>query len=80
MEEALHDKSHEDYPVAVNRLWQKMQRQGEALTRLQRRVENQRATLRVLDELGRSLTTDEFNEHIRGAKDHTGEDLTPVEV
>jgi len=45
---------------AIRRMLYKIQRQRAALDLLNRRVVNQRFQLRVVNELGRGLTTDEF--------------------
>lgn len=47
-------------PNGVWRLQAKVERQRQALDRLQRRVENQRLVLRTVNELGRGLTDDEW--------------------
>ena len=54
-----------DLPAATRWLQRKVWRQAAALDALNRRVVSQRFVLRTLDELGRSLTADEY----RAARD-----------
>lgn len=49
-----------DWPAGLYRMQAKIERQRQALDRLQRRVENQRLVLRTIEELGRGLTDDEW--------------------
>ncbi|HEX6026390.1 MAG TPA: hypothetical protein VFZ00_30625 [Solirubrobacter sp.] len=49
-----------DIPAATRWLQRKVWRQAAALDRLNRRVLTQRFVLRTLDQLGRSLTADEY--------------------
>ena len=49
-----------DIPAATRWLQRKVWRQGTALDRLNRKVVSQRFVLRTLDQLGRSLTGEEF--------------------
>jgi hypothetical protein len=51
---------HGDLPAATRWLQRKVWRQAAELDVLNRRVVSQRFVLRTLDELGRSLTTDEY--------------------
>jgi hypothetical protein len=54
-----------DLPKAIRRLQAKVLRQAAALDILNRRVVSQRLVLRTLEELGRSLTAEEY----RAARD-----------
>jgi hypothetical protein len=58
-----------DLPKAIRWLQAKVLRQAAALDVLNRRVVSQRLVLRTLDELGRSLTADEF----RAARDRVAD-------
>jgi hypothetical protein len=49
-----------DLPAATRWLQRKVWRQAAELDRLNRRVTSQRFVLRTLDELGRSLTAEEY--------------------
>lgn len=77
---ALQAQLSGDIPTATVWLQTKVWRQRKALDTLQRRVVNQRATLRTLDELGRSLTTAEFTEYLRGKPGHADTELEPVSL
>ncbi len=63
--DALRAQLEGDLPSATRWLQRKVWRQAAALHALNRRVVSQRLVLRTLDELGRSLTTDEY----RAARD-----------
>jgi hypothetical protein len=63
--DALRAQLEGDLPAATRWLQRKVWRQAVELDRLNRRVTSQRFVLRTLDELGRSLTTEEF----RAARD-----------
>jgi hypothetical protein len=63
--DALRAQLEGDLPSATRWLQRKVWRQAVELDRLNRRVTSQRFVLRTLDELGRSLTTEEF----RAARD-----------
>jgi hypothetical protein len=58
--DALRAQLDGDLPKATRWLQSKVLRQAEALDALNRRVVSQRFVLRTLDELGRSLTVDEY--------------------
>ncbi len=58
--DALRDQLAGDLPKATRWLQRKVWRQAAALDVLNRRVVTQRFVLRTLDELGRSLTADEY--------------------
>ncbi|MEV4533664.1 hypothetical protein AB0J82_07525 [Asanoa sp. NPDC049518] len=58
--DALQAQLAGDLPKATRWLQQKVWRQAAALERLNQRVVNQRFVLRALDELGRSLSSDEL--------------------
>ena len=58
--DALRAQLEGDLPTATRWLQRKVWRQARELDRLNRRVTSQRFVLRVLDELGRSLTAEEF--------------------
>jgi hypothetical protein len=63
--DALRAQLEGDMPAATRWLQRKVWRQARELDRLNRRVTSQRFVLRTLDELGRSLTAEEF----RAARD-----------
>jgi hypothetical protein len=63
--DALRAQLEGDLPTATRWLQRKVWRQARELDRLNRRVTSQRFVLRTLDELGRSLTAEEF----RAARD-----------
>src|SRR5215813_6293819 len=63
--DALRAQLDGDLPAATRWLQRKVWRQAAALDALNRRVVSQRFVLRTLDELGRSLTADEY----RAARD-----------
>jgi hypothetical protein len=63
--DALRAQLDGDLPAATRWLQRKVWRQTAALDALNRRVLSQRFVLRTLDELGRSLTADEY----RAARD-----------
>lgn len=63
--DALRAQLKGDLPAATRWLQRKVWRQGAALDALNRRVLSQRFVLRTLDELGRSLTAEEY----RAARD-----------
>ena len=63
--DALRAQLAGDLPAATRWLQRKVWRQAAALDALNRRVVSQRFVLRTLDELGRSLTADEY----RAARD-----------
>jgi hypothetical protein len=58
--DALRAQLEGDLPTATRWLQRKVWRQSAALDALNRRVVSQRFVLRTLDELGRSLTADEY--------------------
>ncbi len=58
--DALRAQLDGDIPAATRWLQRKVWRQAEALDVLNRRVVGQRFVLRTLDELGRSLSADEY--------------------
>ncbi|MFI9503010.1 hypothetical protein [Nocardia sp. NPDC052566] len=58
--DALRDQLAGDLPKATRWLQRKVWRQAAALDVLNRRVVTQRFVLRTLDELGRSLTAEEY--------------------
>jgi hypothetical protein len=58
--DALRAQLTGDLPAATRWLQRKVWRQAAELNRLNRRVASQRFVLRTLDELGRSLTAEEF--------------------
>ncbi len=58
--DALRAQLAGDLPTATRWLQRKVWRQAAELDRLNRRVTIQRFVLRTLDELGRSLTTQEY--------------------
>lgn len=58
--DALRPPPDDDLPAATRWLQRKVWRQAAALDALNRRVVSQRLVLRTLDQLGRSLTADEF--------------------
>lgn len=58
--DALRAQLEGDLPKATRWLQRKVWRQAVALDALNRRVVTQRFVLRTLDELGRSLTADEY--------------------
>jgi hypothetical protein len=58
--DALRAQLAGDLPAATRWLQRKVWRQAAELDRLNRRVTSQRFVLRTLDELGRSLTADEY--------------------
>jgi hypothetical protein len=58
--DALRAQLENDLPKATRWLQRKVWRQAAALDTLHRRVVGQRFVLRTLDELGRSLNTDEY--------------------
>jgi hypothetical protein len=58
--DALRAQLEGDLPKATRWLQRKVWRQAAALDALNRRVVTQRFVLRTLDELGRSLTVDEY--------------------
>jgi len=59
--DALRAQLEGDLPAATRWLQRKVWRQAAALDVLNRRVVAQRFVLRTLDELGRSLTADEYH-------------------
>lgn len=63
--DALRAQLAGDLPTATRWLQRKVWRQSAELDRLNHRVASQRFVLRTLDELGRSLTVDEY----RAARD-----------
>jgi hypothetical protein len=63
--DALRAQLEGDLPAATRWLQHKAWRQAAELDRLNRRVTSQRFVLRTLDNLGRSLTADEY----RAARD-----------
>jgi hypothetical protein len=65
--DALKAQLEGDLPSATRWLQRKVWRQAAALDVLNRRVVSQRFVLRTLDELGRSLSADEY----RAARDAT---------
>jgi hypothetical protein len=58
--DALRAQLAGDLPAATRWLQRKVWRQAAELDRLNRRVASQRFVLRTLDELGRSLTVEEY--------------------
>ena len=58
--DALRAQLEDDLPAATAWLQRKVWRQAAALDALNRRVVGQRFVLRTLDELGRSLTAEEY--------------------
>lgn len=58
--DALRAQLAGDLPAATRWLQRKVWRQAAELDRLNRRVTSQRFVLRTLDELGRSLTAEEY--------------------
>jgi hypothetical protein len=58
--DALRAQLEGDLPAATRWLQRKVWRQAAALDALNRRVVSQRFVLRTLDELGRSLTVEEY--------------------
>jgi hypothetical protein len=58
--DALRAQLSGDLPAATRWLQRKVWRQAAELDRLNRRVTSQRFVLRTLDELGRSLTAEEY--------------------
>jgi len=58
--DALRAQLDGDLPAATRWLQRKVWRQAAALDVLNRRIVTQRFVLRTLDELGRSLTADEY--------------------
>jgi hypothetical protein len=60
--DALRAQLAGDLPAATRWLQRKVWRQAAELDRLNRRVASQRFVLRTLDELGRSLTADEYRD------------------
>ena len=58
--DALRAQLAGDLPAATRWLQRKAWRQAAELNRLNRRVASQRFVLRTLDELGRSLTAEEY--------------------
>lgn len=58
--DALRGQLAGDVPQATRWLQRKVWRQAVELDRLNRRVTSQRVVLRTLDELGRSLTAEEY--------------------
>jgi len=58
--DALRAQLAGDLPAATRWLQRKVWRQAAELDRLNRRVTGQRFVLRTLDELGRSLTAEEY--------------------
>jgi hypothetical protein len=58
--DALRAQLAGDLPAATRWLQRKVWRQAAELDRLNRRVAGQRFVLRTLDELGRSLTAEEY--------------------
>jgi hypothetical protein len=58
--DALRAQLDGDLPAATRWLQRKVWRQAAALDALNRRIVTQRFVLRTLDELGRSLTADEY--------------------
>jgi hypothetical protein len=58
--DALRAQLDGDLPKATRWLQRKVWRQAAALDALNRRIVTQRFVLRTLDELGRSLTADEY--------------------
>jgi hypothetical protein len=63
--DALRAQLAGDLPAATRWLQRKVWRQAAELDRLNRRITSQRFVLRTLDELGRSLTAEEY----RAARD-----------
>ena len=63
--EALRAQLDGDLPAATRWLQRKVWRQAAEMDRLNRRIVSQRFVLRTLDELGRSLTAEEY----RAARD-----------
>jgi hypothetical protein len=63
--DALRAQLAGDLPAATRWLQRKVWRQAAELDRLNRRVTSQRFVLRTLEQLGRSLTTEEY----RAARD-----------
>jgi hypothetical protein len=59
--DALRAQLEGDLPAATRWLQRKVWRQARELDRLNRRVTSQRFVLRTLDDLGRSLTAEEFS-------------------
>jgi hypothetical protein len=78
--DALRAQLDGDLPKATRWLQRKVWRQAAALDALNRRIVTQRFVLRALDELGRSLTADEYqaararvtNEQLRERIDERG--------
>jgi len=68
--DALRAQLSGDMPKATRWLQRKVWRQAAALDALNRRVVSQRFVLRTLDDLGRSLTTEEY----RSARAAVGND------
>src|SRR5215475_15877497 len=68
--DALRAQLDGDMPKATRWLQRKVWRQAAALDALNRRVVSQRFVLRTLDDLGRSLTTEEY----RSARAAVGND------
>ena len=68
--DALRAQLSGDLPKAMRWLQRKVWRQAAALDALNRRVVSQRFVLRTLDDLGRSLTTEEY----RSARAAVGND------
>jgi hypothetical protein len=68
--DALRAQLAGDLPAATRWLQRKVWRQAAELDRLNRRVTSQRFVLRTLDELGRSLTAEEY----RAARDTVSND------
>lgn len=58
--DALRAELEGDLPTATRWLQRKVWRQASALDALNRRILTQRFVLRTLDQLGRSLTVDEY--------------------
>ena len=67
--DALRAQLAGDLPAATRWLQRKVWRQAAALDALNRRVVSQRFVLRTLDELGRSLTAEEY----RAARDRVAD-------
>jgi hypothetical protein len=67
--DALRAQLAGDLPAATRWLQRKVWRQGAELDRLNRRVASQRFVLRTLDELGRSLTAEEYRTARNGISD-----------
>jgi len=67
--DALRAQLDGDIPAATRWLQRKVWRQAAALDALNRRVVSQRFVLRTLDELGRSLTAEEY----RAARDRVAD-------